>query len=105
MSAESVGGSTPVVKVTWSTTALPECVAYVRVVFRRSTHGVEVTRYTTNNTSGMHSSHSESTTVHVLQSTMHVRVFVAAVQTLSGVELQSMQNRVVVGGKENCVHA
>ena len=62
-----------------------------------STHGVEVTRYTTNNTSG----------TQVIQSPLqcatdyYVRVFVAALQTLSGVELQK---RVVVEGKENCVH-
>ena len=102
MSAESVGGSTPAVRVTWSTTAPTECVASVRVVFRSSTHGAVVTSYTTNNTSG----------TQVIQSPLrircateyYVRVLVAAVQRLGGVELYSMQKRVVVGGKENCVH-
>ena len=92
--------STPAVRVTWSTTAPPECVTSVRVVFRRSPVGFVVTRYTTTNTSG----------TQVIQSPLqcatdyYVRVFVAAIQRLGGVELQSMQKRVVVGGKENGVH-
>ena len=91
--------STPAVRVTWSTTAPPECVAAVRIVFRRSTHGAEVTSYTTTNTSG----------TQVIQSPLqcateyYVRVFVVAVQRLVGIQLQSIQKRVVVGGKENCV--
>ena len=51
VSAESVSGSTPGVRVTWNTTVPPECVASVRVVFRRSRHGPVVTTYTTTNTS------------------------------------------------------
>ena len=93
--------STPAVRVTWSTTAPPECVASVRVVFRRSKLGSVVTSYTATNTSG----------TQVIQSPLikcatkyYVRVFVAAGQKLGGVELQSMQKRVVVGGKENGVH-
>ena len=49
---ESVGGSTPGVRVTWSTTAPPECVTSVRVVLRRGAIGSVVTSYTTTNTSG-----------------------------------------------------
>ena len=99
MSAESESGSTPGVRVTWSTTAPPECVAAVRVVFRRSTHGSVVISYTTTNTSG----------TQVIQSPLHcateyyVRAFVIAV-SLGGFQMQSIQKRVVVGGKENCVH-
>ena len=91
--------STPAVRVTWSTTAPPECVASVRVVFRRSPAGSEVTSYTTTNTSG----------TQVIQSPLqcgteyYVRVLVAAVQRLGGILQQSIQKRVVVGGKENCV--
>ena len=100
MSAESVNGSTPGARVTWNTTAPPECVAAVRVVFRSSRYGSEVTSYTTTNTSG----------THIIQSPLecateyYVRVFVIAESRLGGVQLQSIQERVAVGGKENCVH-
>ena len=94
LSAESVNESTPAVRVTWRTAVPPECVASVRVVFRRSGRGT-VTSYTTTNTSG----------TQVIQSPLqcateyYVRVLVAAVQRLGGVQLQSMQKQVVVGGK------
>ena len=72
----------------------------VRVVFRRSTHGAEVTSYTTTNTSG----------TQVIQSPLqcgteyYVRVFVTGVQRLGGVQRGSIQKRVVVGGKKRvCV--
>ena len=51
-SAESVDGSTPADRVTWSTTVPPECVASVRVDFRISSHGPVVANYTTNDASG-----------------------------------------------------
>ena len=52
VSAESVvHGSTPAVRVTWSTTVPPECVASYRVEFRTSSHGPAVVNYTTTNTS------------------------------------------------------
>ena len=51
LSAESVGGSTPGVRVTWSTTVPPECVTSVRVEFRLSSGRPAVTNYTTTNTS------------------------------------------------------
>ena len=99
LSAESVNESTPAVRVTWRTAVPPECVASVRVVFRRSGRGT-VTSYTTTNTSG----------TQVIQSQLqcgtdyYVQVFVAAVQQrLGGVQEQSIQKQVVVGGKENCV--
>ena len=101
MSAESTNDSTPGVRVTWSTRAPPECVAFVRVDFRRDSHGSVVTSYTTNNTSG----------TQVIQSPLQcateysVRVLVIAEsQRLGGIQLQSIQKQVVVGGKENCVH-
>ena len=101
MSAESVNGSTPGARVTWNTTAPPECVVAVRVEFRRSAFGSVVTSYTTTNTSG----------TQVIQSQLecateyYVRVFVIAVsQRLSSIEKQSMKQQVVVGGKESCVH-
>ena len=48
MSAENVNGY---VRVTWSTTAPPECVAFVTVQFRTSSRGPVVANYTTTNTS------------------------------------------------------
>ena len=51
VSAESVGGSTPGVRVTWNTTLPPECVTSVRVEFRTSSPGPVVANYTTTNTS------------------------------------------------------
>ena len=49
--AESVGGSTPGVRVTWSATLPPECVTAVRVNFRTIPNGVLAAYYTTTNTS------------------------------------------------------
>ena len=51
VSAESVGGLTPGVRVIWNTTVPPECVASVRVEFRTSSPGPVVATYTTTNTS------------------------------------------------------
>ena len=51
VSAESVGGSTPGVRVTWNTTLPPECVTSVRVEFRTSSRGPVVATYTTTNRS------------------------------------------------------
>ena len=51
LSVESVGGSTPGVRVTWNTTLPPECVASVTVEFRTSSRGPAVATYNTTNTS------------------------------------------------------
>ena len=51
VSAESVDGSTPGARVTWSTTVPPECVASVTVEFRISISGSVVRSYTTTSTS------------------------------------------------------
>ena len=51
VSAESVDSSTPAVRVSWSTTVPPECVASVRVEFRTSIPGPLVATYTTTNIS------------------------------------------------------
>ena len=40
LSAESVNESTPAVRVTWRTAVPPECVASVRIVFRRRDLGL-----------------------------------------------------------------
>ena len=66
-------------------------------MFRRSTHGSEVTRYTTTNTSG----------TQVIQTPLqcateyYVRVFVVGEsQRLGGAGRMSIQKRFVVGGKK-----
>ena len=52
VSAESVDGPTPAARVTWNTTAPPECVASVMVEFRVGSHsGPLVATNTTNSTS------------------------------------------------------
>ena len=51
LSAESVGGTTPGVRVTWNTTIQPECVAAMRVEFRTISRGPVVATSTTTNTS------------------------------------------------------
>ena len=51
VSAESVAGSTPGVRVTWNTAVPPECVTTVRVEFRTSSRGPVVANYTTTNIS------------------------------------------------------
>jgi len=51
VNAESVDGSTPAARVTWSTTIPPECVASVKVDFRTVSSGPVVANYTTTNTS------------------------------------------------------
>ena len=51
MRAESVGGSTSGVRVTWNITVPAECVALVRVKFRLRLQGKVVSTYNTNNVS------------------------------------------------------
>ena len=96
VSAESVGGSTPGVRVTWSTTLPPECVASVTVNFRTSSRGPVVATYTTTNTSqtefiqtGLQCATSYYITVVVTGETSDVHP-----------TLNSRQVQVLVGGKE-----
>ena len=51
LSAESLGGSTPGIRVMWNTTVPPECVASVRVEFRTKNNGPVVATNTTTNIS------------------------------------------------------
>ena len=51
VSAESVDGSTPAARVTWSTTVPPQCVTSVTVDFRTGSPGPVVANSTTTNTS------------------------------------------------------
>ena len=99
-SAESVGGSTPGVRVTWNTTVPPECVTSVTVNFRTTTNGVLVVTYTTTNTSQ----------TEIIQTGLqcatsyHIRVIVTGEPRYLGVPLEQFlfgsQVRVFTGGKE-----
>ena len=97
MSAEREDGSTPGARVTWSTTAPPECVASVRVEFRTSmiTGSPVVRSYTTTNT-------SETEVIQTdLQcaTTYYMRVVITGVPLLDHCTLASNQVNVTVGGK------
>ena len=100
MRAESVGGSNPGARVTWSTTLPPECVTSVRVNFRTATNRKLAANYTTTNTSQ----------TEVIQTGLqcgesyYVRVVVSGEPTHEGVPLNqflsSNELRVSIGGKE-----
>ena len=103
--AESVGGSTPGVRVTWSTTLPPECVTSVTVVFRTTTNGRLAATNTTTNTSQ----------TEIIQTGLqcgtryYIRVVVTGEPRYQGVPVEqfllSNQVRVFVEGKEIlCVH-
>ena len=96
--AESVGGSTPGVRVAWNTTLPLECVTSVRIVFR--TNGRLVAANTTTNTSQ----------TEVIQTDLqcgtnyNVRVIITGEPRYLGVPLEqyllSNQVQVFIGGKE-----
>ena len=101
VSAESVDGSTPAVKVTWNTTAPPECVKSVRVEFRTSSHGTVVANYTTTNT-------SQSEVIQTglqCDTDYYIRVVVTG-KPSDGIRttVSSRPVQLLVGGKRNCVH-
>ena len=100
VSAESVGGSTPGVRVTWNTTLPPDCVTSVTVNFRATANGVLVATYTTTNTSQ----------TEIIQTgfrcatNYYVRAIVHGEPRYQGVSveqfLSSTQVQVFIGGKE-----
>ena len=97
LSAESVDGSTPGVRVTWSTTVPPECVAAARVEFRTTSRGPAVTTYTTTNTSQ----------TEIIQTGLHcvtnyyIRVVVTGdVRPTRMLSPEHQDVQVFVGGKE-----
>ena len=97
VSAESVGNSTPGVRVTWNTTTPPECVISVRVEFRNKSYGPVVASSTTTNT-------SQTVVIQTgLQcATYYYITVVVTGETSYGLHptLTSRQVQVVVGGKE-----
>ena len=100
VSTESVGGSIPGVRVTWSTALPPECVTSVTVNFRTTANGVLAATYTATNTSQ----------TEVIQTGLqcatnyNVRVIVTGKPRYQGVPLEQMllsnQVQVLTGGKE-----
>ena len=103
-SAESVGGSTPGVRVTWSTTLRPECVTSVRVEFRNESYRPVVATYNTTNA-------SETEIVQTdLQCATEYYISVVLIAELYwryyGVPftLRSGQVQVIVGGIKEIMH-
>ena len=103
-SAESVGGSTPGVRVTWNTTAPLECVISVRVEFRNESYGPVVATYNTTNA-------SETEIVQTdLQCATEYYISVVLIAELYwryyGVPftLRSGQVQVIVGGIKEIMH-
>ena len=95
VSAANVRGfSTPAARVTWSTTAPPQCVASVRVDFRNSSRGPVVATYTTNST-------SQTEVIQTgLQCTIYyITVVVTGQPGGTHVTLNSRPAQVAVGGK------
>ena len=91
--------STPAVKVTWNTTAPPECVASVRVDFRTSSLGPPVATYTTTNTS-----QTEVIQTGLQCGTNYYISVVVTGATSDGIHTtrSSRQVQVLVGGKKLC---
>ena len=93
MSAESVNGSTPGVRVTWNTTVPPVCVASVRVKFRLSVPGNVVSTYNAANV-------SETEVIQTgLQCATNYYIIVVADSKIKRNAWKSPQVQVFVGGK------
>ena len=96
MSAESVNGSTPGVRVTWNITVPPDCVALVRVKFRLRLQGEVVSTYNTTNV-------SETETIQTdlkCGTTYYIRVVVDS-ENDKGIWKNQRVEEVFVGGKIN----
>ena len=103
VSAENRRGfSTPAARVTWSTTAPPQCVASVRVEFRTSSLWPVVATYTTNDTS-----QTEFVQTGLQCGTNYYITVVVTGEPSDGVQvtLSSRPVRVVVGGKKYNIFA
>ena len=95
VSAANVRGfSTPAARVTWSTTAPPQCVASVRVEFRTgSQSGPVVATYTTTN-----ASQTEIIQTDLQCNTYYYITVVVTGQLSDGSRLTQSSRQVVVGG-------
>ena len=102
--AESVGGSTPGVRVTWNTTLPPECVTSVTANFRTTLNGrLAATNTTTNTQTEIIQTDLQCATRY------YIRVVVTGEPRYQGVPVEqfllSNHVRVFVEGKELlCVH-
>ena len=94
MSAESVNGSTPGVRVTWNTTTVPpKCVASVRVKFRLSLDEKVVSTYNSTNV-------SETEVIQTgLQCATEYYIIVVADSKMKRNAWRSSPVQVFVGGK------
>ena len=95
LSTESVGGSTPGVRVTWNTTLPSECVAAVTVEFRNSSRRHVVATYTTTNTS-----QTEIIQTGLQCATNYYITVVVTGATSDGSTVSSSSVQVFIGGKE-----
>ena len=96
VSAESVSGTTPGIRVTWSTTIPPECVASVTVNFRLPGRcGSGVVTYTTTNTS-----ETEVIQTGLRCGTYYYISVVVTGEASNHPTASSRQVQVFVGGKE-----
>ena len=95
-----MSGSTPAARVTWSTTAPPQCVISVRVDFRTSSHGAVVATNTTTNTSQ----------TEVMQTGLQCGTYYYITVVVTGEPggtrstVTGSAVQVLVGGNENCVY-
>ena len=98
VSSESVvEGSTPAARVTWHTTIPPQCIAFYRVEFRKSSFGPVVANYTTTNVS-----QTEVIKKGLQPVTMYyISVVVVAGEAPDGTHptLRSREMRLLSGGK------
>ena len=94
-SAESVDGTTPAARVTWSTTIPPQCVASVRVEFRTGSPGPVVASYTTTNTS-----QTEFIQTDLQCGTSYYITVVVTGAASDGSRPTQSSRQVLVGGKE-----
>ena len=94
MRAESVGGSTPGVRVTWNITVPPHCVTSVRVKFRLRLQGKVVSTYNTTNVS-----ETEMIIQAGLQCATNYYIIVVADSKMKRNAWKSPHVQVFVGGK------
>ena len=96
VNAERENGSTPRVRVTWSTTAPPECVASVQVEIRTNSSTSVVRSYTTN------TSETEVILIGFLcGTTYYFTVVVTGVSAIVGTVETTVQ--VIIEGKSHCM--
>ena len=104
VSAESVDGSIPAARVTWSTTIPPECVTSVRVDFRTKPSALEPV-VATNTTTSISQTEIIQTGLQCDTYYYYITVVVTG-ELSSGIQATASSKpfQVFVGGKRNCLH-